>query len=179
MRHRKGGYIQSGRRRLTQQPIPSPHPQLDNMGSEEKLTWDALELPERNCNRLIKLNDVAKKKAVERAREDAKKDAEAKEGEIGRGAKRRAANVSTGNESHASSYFRTRRASPVIRAIILVPHPNPYCDLLRSSQRVQPTITASSRSSNGTRPPLPSTEPSLGTRTTSTDSKFPRTIGTS
>ena len=44
-----------------------------------QLTWDALELPERNCNRLIALNNIAKKKAVEKARADAKKDAEAKE----------------------------------------------------------------------------------------------------
>jgi hypothetical protein len=36
--------------------------ELDDMQSEEKLTWDALELPERNCARLVALNNVAKKK---------------------------------------------------------------------------------------------------------------------
>ena len=42
------------------------------MGSEEKLTWDALELPERNCKRLIEKNKRAKKAAVEKAREGEK-----------------------------------------------------------------------------------------------------------
>ncbi|GMI01827.1 hypothetical protein TrST_g10429 [Triparma strigata] len=53
--------------------------ELDDMGSEEKLTWDALELPERNCNRLIENNKRAKRAAVEKARADAEKDAENKE----------------------------------------------------------------------------------------------------
>jgi len=32
------------------------------------------------------------------------------------------------------SYFRTGRASPVSTRIVLIPHPNPFCDSLRSSQ---------------------------------------------
>ena len=38
------------------------------------------------------------------------------------------------NKSHAQSYFRTRRASSLITAIIPIPHPNPFRDSLRSSQ---------------------------------------------
>ena len=38
------------------------------------------------------------------------------------------------NESHGGSYFRTRRATSVITAIIRVPNPNPFRNSLRSSQ---------------------------------------------
>ena len=58
----------------------------------------------------------------------------AEEGEIGRGTKRRAANVSVGNGSRAGSYFCKRYASSIITAIILVTRPNPFRDSLRSSQ---------------------------------------------
>jgi len=44
-----------------------------------------------------------------------------KKGEAEQGAKRRAANVSVGNESRGGSYFYTRRTTSVITAIILVP----------------------------------------------------------
>ena len=38
------------------------------------------------------------------------------------------------DENHTCSYFRAIRASPVNTAIILIPHPNPFRDSLRSSQ---------------------------------------------
>ena len=53
--------------------------ELDEMGSEEKLTWDALELPERNCKRLVGLATAARRQAGEDARSKALADAEAKE----------------------------------------------------------------------------------------------------
>ena len=53
--------------------------ELDDMGSEEKLSWDAVELPERNCARLVELNRKKKRSAVEKAKKEAQKDVEAKE----------------------------------------------------------------------------------------------------
>jgi phosphoribosylaminoimidazole-succinocarboxamide synthase len=55
-------------------------------------------------------------------------------GEIRRGAKRLADNVSVENKSHAHLHFYTRRASSLIVAIVLIPHPNLFRDSLRSSQ---------------------------------------------
>jgi len=42
--------------------------------------------------------------------------------------------VSVDNESHAQSFFQTGCASSLITAINLTPHPNPFCDSLRSWQ---------------------------------------------
>jgi len=50
------------------------------------------------------------------------------------GAKRRADNVSVGNENYTRSYLCTRRTPPLNTAIILIPYPNPFRDSLRSSQ---------------------------------------------
>jgi len=61
-------------------------------------------------------------------------DNEVREGEIGQGVKRRAGNVRAADESRAGSYVRTRCASSITTEIILVPHPNPFRDSLRSSQ---------------------------------------------
>jgi len=54
-------------------------------------------------------------------------------GEIELGAKRRADKASVGNESYTRSCLRTIRASPETSAIILIHHPNPFRDLLRST----------------------------------------------
>ena len=67
-----------------------------------------------------------------------------KKGENERGAKRRADNVCVGNGNHMRSYLRTRRAPSPATAMILIPHPNPFRDSLRSSQPT--TWTASSGS---------------------------------
>jgi len=40
------------------------------------------------------------------------------------------------DENHTRSYFRTRRAFSVITSIFLTPYPNPFRDLLRSSQEI-------------------------------------------
>jgi len=55
-------------------------------------------------------------------------------GEAERGAKRRASRDISSDENRACSYFRTRRSSSIITAIILVSHSNPFRDSLRSSQ---------------------------------------------
>jgi len=57
------------------------------------------------------------------------------EGEAERGAKRRADNVSVGNENYTGSYLRKRRTPNPTTAIILIPYPNPFHDSLRSSQK--------------------------------------------
>jgi len=62
-----------------------------------------------------------------------------KSGEVERGAKRRANSAVSSDENRACSYLRTRRASSVSTSIILIPHPNPFRDLLRSSQSTLPT----------------------------------------
>jgi len=67
-------------------------------------------------------------------------------GETGRGAKRRADNVSVRNENHTRFYLRTRHTPSPTTAIILSHHPNPFCDTLRSSQlrpslRLPSTVT--------------------------------------
>ena len=51
-----------------------------------------------------------------------------------REAKRRASSAISSGETRARSYFRTRRASSITTAIILIPHPNPFRDSLRSLQ---------------------------------------------
>jgi len=56
-------------------------------------------------------------------------------GEIERGAKRRADNVSVRNEKCMRLYLRRRCIQFQNTAIILVPHPNPFRDSLRSSKR--------------------------------------------
>jgi len=53
--------------------------ELDDMASEEMLSWDAYTLPERNCKRLIALAEAKKKQNVAKAIEAAKLDAESKE----------------------------------------------------------------------------------------------------
>jgi len=53
-------------------------------------------------------------------------------GEVGRGAKRRANNEIASGENPTHTYFRTRLASTVTTAAILIPHPNPFRDSLRS-----------------------------------------------
>jgi len=58
----------------------------------------------------------------------------AREGEAERGAKRRAKYAISSDKHYTRSYFFTRRASSLTTAIILVPHPNPFHDSLRSSQ---------------------------------------------
>ena len=55
-------------------------------------------------------------------------------GEIGLRAKRQANNAISSNKNRASSYFRTPPPPSVNTAIIFIPHPNPFCDSLRSSQ---------------------------------------------
>jgi len=45
------------------------------------------------------------------------------------------------DEIRAGSYFRTRRASSLTKATILVPRPNPFRDSLRSSQNFQDTVS--------------------------------------
>ena len=54
------------------------------------------------------------------------------QGENGRGAKLYAENVGVGNESRKSSHFRTRRASSVIIAVIIIPKPNPFLHRIAS-----------------------------------------------
>ena len=68
--------------------------------------------------------------------------AQPKEGEIGRGAKRRADNDIPSGENCTRSHFSTRCASPVTTAIILTHDIKPFCDSLRSSQ-VQTRVVAS------------------------------------
>ena len=53
---------------------------------------------------------------------------------VGRGAKRRAGNANDRGENRTSSYFRTRQASSVTTATIIIPRTKPYRDSLRSSQ---------------------------------------------
>ena len=45
--------------------------------------------------------------------------------------------VNVRNETHTRSYFRRRRAPSPTTTIILIPHPNPFCDSLRSSQGIE------------------------------------------
>jgi len=54
-------------------------------------------------------------------------------GEILRGTKRRADNVSVRNEIHTRLYLHTRRTPSPTTAIILTHHPSHFCDSLRSS----------------------------------------------
>jgi len=78
-------------------------------------------------------------------------------GEIGRGAKRRADNVSVRNEILTRWYLHTRRTSSPTTAIILTDHSNPFRDSLRSSQAwtTWPSTTGTSR--------LPKSKPSTMT----------------
>ena len=52
-------------------------------------------------------------------------------GENERGAKRRDSKAISSHQDRVRSYFRTRRASSVIIAAILIPKPNPFRDSLR------------------------------------------------
>ena len=70
-------------------------------------------------------------------------DASETEGEIGRGAKRRADNFSVRNKNHSRLYFHTRRTPSPTTAIILIPYPNPFRDSLHSSQIPSPTFPRS------------------------------------
>jgi len=54
-----------------------------------------------------------------------------KAGEVGRGAMRRAVNANDRDENRTRSYFRSRRASSVTTATILIPHTKPFRDSLR------------------------------------------------
>jgi len=56
------------------------------------------------------------------------------EGEIGRGAKQQAMNGSIGSKNLTRSHFSTRLALSPTDAIIIIHHPNPFRDSLRSSQ---------------------------------------------
>ena len=67
-------------------------------------------------------------------RESKEKWTRAEEGEGERGAKRRATNVSVGNENHGGSYFCTRRTTSINTAIIRVPILTLFA--IRSSQDV-------------------------------------------
>ena len=61
---------------------------------------------------------------------------------IGRGAKRRAGNVSVRNENHTRLYLHTKRTPSLTTAIILTHHPNPFRDSLRSSQTQERVMEA-------------------------------------
>jgi hypothetical protein len=102
---------------------------------------DGFEQFEEKCEKFVGLgcgDEETRREAAARLQQQQMQ--QQSSGEIGRGAKRRADNVSVRNENHMRLYLQTRRTPSSTTAVNLTHHPNPFRDSLRSSKWV-PSLT--------------------------------------
>jgi len=99
------------------------------------------------------------------------------QGEIGRGAKRRADNASASGENHTRLYALTKRISPVTTTTTLIPHPNPF--VIRFAHRRTRSMNTFSKSRLSQNPSSQKSLSSLRSKTKTTTKIFQMTSWTS